>query len=214
MESGMDFHFYRAMKKYGIDDLESEILEECENNEHAQNSEKLYIEKYDTFKNGYNMTKGGDGGNIVGLFKGNRRKNWIESLRSRAEKEKNPNYSGYSDNELIDLGVQCYLENRKFTIKKWQRFAKDKKAPQTFSKNRFGGKIKNFKEKVFQKLIELNYNPLTEDFIYKKTNEHKRKLSEAIQNKRWFNNGIENKYINENEVHLLDKKWKRGRTKK
>jgi len=63
-------HFENALLKYGIDDFISEILEECEDSNNSNAREKYWIKYYDTFNNGYNMTKGGDGGatrNGIGL---------------------------------------------------------------------------------------------------------------------------------------------------
>lgn len=54
-----NYYLYRAMRKYGIENFTFEIIEECEQillNER----EKFWISYYDTFKNGYNETEGGD----------------------------------------------------------------------------------------------------------------------------------------------------------
>lgn len=50
---------YQAILKYGIDNFKFEILEECSVEELSE-KEKFYIDKYDTFHNGYNMTAGGE----------------------------------------------------------------------------------------------------------------------------------------------------------
>ena len=50
---------YKAIIKYGIDNFEFEVLEECTSAELSE-KEKFYINKYDTYKNGYNMTAGGE----------------------------------------------------------------------------------------------------------------------------------------------------------
>ena len=50
---------YKAFKKYGIENFTFEILEECSIEELGE-KEKYYITKYDTYKNGYNMTTGGE----------------------------------------------------------------------------------------------------------------------------------------------------------
>jgi group I intron endonuclease len=49
--------------KYGLDNFKTEILEECDI-ENIFDREKYYIEKYDTYYNGYNETLGGEG--VVG----------------------------------------------------------------------------------------------------------------------------------------------------
>lgn len=51
---------YRAFNKYGIDNFYLETIEECENSI-LSNREIYWIEYYNTYGNGYNATKGGDG---------------------------------------------------------------------------------------------------------------------------------------------------------
>ena len=54
-------YFHRAIQKYGVDCFLWEIIETCQGAEKAFELEKYYIEKFNTYRNGYNMTKGGDG---------------------------------------------------------------------------------------------------------------------------------------------------------
>ena len=54
-----DYPLYRAIRKYGIENFSFEVLEECEISE-LNAKEIYYIEKFDTFYNGYNQTVGGD----------------------------------------------------------------------------------------------------------------------------------------------------------
>lgn len=51
-------YFHRAIVKYGKENFEVETLEEC-NVEDLNSREIYYISKYNTFENGYNLTKGG-----------------------------------------------------------------------------------------------------------------------------------------------------------
>lgn len=51
---------YRAMRKYGIENFIVQQLIECDNEE-LDSYEILYIDKLDTYHNGYNATRGGDG---------------------------------------------------------------------------------------------------------------------------------------------------------
>lgn len=55
---------YYAMKKYGTDKFSVEKIEEC-TNLLAEEREKYWISKLDTFKNGYNATVGGDGKSYI-----------------------------------------------------------------------------------------------------------------------------------------------------
>jgi len=57
-------HFYRALRKYGKDNFTWEILCYCNTKEELNQKEIYYIEYFQSmsFQNGYNMTKGGTGG--------------------------------------------------------------------------------------------------------------------------------------------------------
>ena len=51
---------YDAMQKYGNENFKIELLQECDELE-LNSFEMFWIEKLDTYKNGYNATLGGDG---------------------------------------------------------------------------------------------------------------------------------------------------------
>lgn len=53
-------YFHNAVHKYGVENFIVETLEECEYKD-LNSREIFYIAKYDTFRNGYNLTIGGDG---------------------------------------------------------------------------------------------------------------------------------------------------------
>lgn len=55
--------FKQAIRKYGIDNFNWEILERCSSIEECCEKEIYFINKYNTISpNGYNLTKGGNGG--------------------------------------------------------------------------------------------------------------------------------------------------------
>lgn len=56
--------FYNAIKKYGWDSFEHEILAEVDNVAAADELEIEFIKKFDSIKNGYNITLGGAGRHI------------------------------------------------------------------------------------------------------------------------------------------------------
>ena len=69
IEQRWEEHLYKTSKcslikyalfKYGKDNFIFEVLEEC-SREELNEKEQYWIEKYDTFNNGYNLTKGGGG---------------------------------------------------------------------------------------------------------------------------------------------------------
>lgn len=57
-------YFHNAIRKYGPDNFSREVLEECDVSE-LNSREIYYIAKYDTFRNGYNLTKGGEGNSTL-----------------------------------------------------------------------------------------------------------------------------------------------------
>ena len=57
-----NYHFYQAIRKYGIENFSFQILETLDiiDKNEMNKLEIYYIDKYDAFKTGYNMTSGGD----------------------------------------------------------------------------------------------------------------------------------------------------------
>ena len=55
-----DIYFHKAIQKYGVENFEWEVIEQCKKSE-LDERESYWIEYYDSFNKGYNRTKGGDG---------------------------------------------------------------------------------------------------------------------------------------------------------
>lgn len=53
--------FYKAIRKYGFDSVDWYIIDRSDCSFELRELEKFYIQLFDTYKNGYNMTLGGDG---------------------------------------------------------------------------------------------------------------------------------------------------------
>jgi len=68
--SGSETNFHRALRKYKPTDFTWEIIGKYNTKEEMDSSEIKYISEYNTFKNGYNMTEGGDGGSHTLYKKG------------------------------------------------------------------------------------------------------------------------------------------------
>lgn len=61
---GRHSYLYNALRKFGPDQFEFTVLEEC-SEEQLDAREKHYIDLYNTlYPNGYNLTPGGDGGDV------------------------------------------------------------------------------------------------------------------------------------------------------
>ncbi len=56
---GTGYKFHAAIRKYGKENFTFEIIEECED-EVTNERERVWIERFDSFKRGYNLTSGGD----------------------------------------------------------------------------------------------------------------------------------------------------------
>lgn len=61
-----DTHFHRALVKYGNENFLWEVLEECDDRYSLNKLEIYYIDKFNTYKNGYNMSLGGLGHSNMG----------------------------------------------------------------------------------------------------------------------------------------------------
>lgn len=61
--NGSSYHIHNAMRKYGIENFKIEQIEEC-SVDILSERESYWIDYYDSFNNGYNMTKGGDGNTL------------------------------------------------------------------------------------------------------------------------------------------------------
>lgn len=55
------FKFHRALKKYGYENFLWEVVFECHSEQELNLKEIELIQNYNSFKNGYNMTLGGEG---------------------------------------------------------------------------------------------------------------------------------------------------------
>lgn len=119
--------FWNAIVKYGWDNFEHIILEECENREIANEREKYYIQLYNSYDEscGYNLTTGGtDNYKIKRTLK---EKGEVSQIRKEAAKEV-WNREGYKEyhhqimkpilnseehrNKLSQIGKERYLDEK------------------------------------------------------------------------------------------------------
>lgn len=59
------YPIHKAIKKYGIESFDIEILLECSNEKELSENEVMFIKEYNTVKEGYNCTYISSGGNII-----------------------------------------------------------------------------------------------------------------------------------------------------
>lgn len=105
-----DCSFHDAIKKYGFDNFDWELLETCNDKNMALDLEKHYIELYDTYRNGYNENKGGVGGhNAKAVICLDKDGNFVKRYDSAAEAEKQ---DGFTNTTVL----QC-CKNQALTCK-------------------------------------------------------------------------------------------------
>ncbi len=166
-ENGSNFHFPRAINKYGIENFTSEILEDNINVQSsletketlADQKEKYWIKHFNTFLgNGYNMTEGGDSP---------------------------PNRTGQKDSEFTknkkSENNARYWEGKTHSKETKQKISEAKKGKthseetrQKMSKSRLGV---TKSEEHKRKIGEAHKGKIISD-------EHKKKLSEANKGKK------------------------------
>jgi len=120
---GVDNKFYRAVRKYGWDKFIYGIIEEYDVDLLAE-QEIYYIDCYDSYKNGYNSTTGGDG--VGGCSPSEEtRKKMSESAKNRKGIPSNKKYfteeeKRESKRERDRKYQQKIKERRKEYMKEWR----------------------------------------------------------------------------------------------
>ena len=75
VKQGKISYFYNSIRTYGEDDFVWEIVDNAETEEQLNELEIQCIRKLDTFKNGYNSTEGGTGGDTISMKSDEQKKN-------------------------------------------------------------------------------------------------------------------------------------------
>jgi len=60
MNHGVDYHLYRAMRKYGWEKFHFSVVEECDDLDTLNELESKYIAQFNAIETGYNMALGGE----------------------------------------------------------------------------------------------------------------------------------------------------------
>ena len=105
-EIGYDYPFYRAIRKYGVDNLKWSIIDYANTSDELNEKEKYWISYYDTYilnKKGYNQTIGGEGQN--GLIHSKESINKIR-LSELGENNTNAKLTKEQVLKIVDLSKQ------------------------------------------------------------------------------------------------------------
>ena len=214
-KNGSLFRFHSAIRKYGTDSWKLEIISENLQEIEARKKERDIISIENLTTCGYNAKPGGCGGWIVSDEKYTE---WKKKKDRLSKGFSNPNASNLKDDEIADL-VYEYYKLRKiygdFSIRSALiNLNKSNGVPLQLKKDfRFvdygGGTIG-----LVKYLID-NYGLSDDDLKYKKTDLHKKILSEQNKKIRWYTNRNDKKPIRVKEDNWnlfdTDDNWIRGR---
>lgn len=183
--NGSKFRFHSAIRKYGEDCWDLSVIEtyQTEDENFINEKETHFIKLFESdTKKGYNATSGGTGGWMLPKCSQEVQEEWRNNISIRTTGYNNPNYSGLTDEQLIEIGIKFakkygFIGGRK-RIVEFSLNELNIKFPKHFSKNRFGGNHKNF-YKCIEEQTGLVYNPYYKD-------ETQRKLAKQLleQNRR------------------------------
>lgn len=193
--------FSNAIKKYGWNNFEHSVIGIVE----ADTKEQLkldldeweiyYIEKYNSFKNGYNSTKGGDG--VIGFrFSDEQKKKMSNNRKGKYTGELHPMY-GKRGELSPNYGRQCSKETK-------NKISKALK-----------GKYVGEKASAYGRCGELNYmygryGELNPFYGCKHSEESKKKMSEAKKGKTNITASKKVKCLNTGQIFINQKeagKW-------
>jgi group I intron endonuclease len=185
-----DNHFMRALRKHGFECWEKEILEEVIDINLLDAREIYWIEHFDTFKNGYNSTTGGQYNKVTKeRIKREVRPEVIEKRRQSMIKKMADKYPvDQRKPKPIPFGSEEYRTNMAEKTKAlWNKPGHRETVGAKISESLTGQVrkrgYKQSKEWVAKRTEKIKGKPFTESHI--------EALKKARAGKLWWNNGIE-----------------------
>lgn len=214
MTLGIDTHFYRGLRKYGLKSLITRELASVQSRDEALMMEQKYISEFNTYKAGYNMTKGGEGGDIINQMSSDRLAIWKKEQSIRSSGMNNGNCSGATDDVIIEHAIIAAKKHGRLTRGVWKNYVRECSInlPQNISKSVFrfnGGGFDKLRE-----IVEHNLSMIPGSLKYtNKSENHINKIRKTLQNKMWITDGADNKYIDKhNAESFLKAGYRKGRT--
>lgn len=177
--NGTVSHLYNAMRKYGVKNFSIEEIEKC-NNEQLNEKEIYWINYFDSYNSGYNMTIGGDG-----RTKYNYKEIADKYLELQSEKETAQYFN--CSKVIVQKACQCYnIEIKRGLSEDYWNSEKGQKHKEQTRQLGLASKGRVVSEKTRKKQSEAKKgmyigekNPM---YGKKFTEEHRKKMS---QNSAW-----------------------------
>ena len=180
--------FYIALRKYGFENFSFEVLERYDVKTKEElydvlnEREMYYIEKYDSFNNGYNLTKGGDGTRgLEGELNPFYHKHHTEESKSKISKSHKGKVLSEDHKRKIAKSTKIALNN----------LSKEKKARMSHKEDRE-------RKKVICLETQIIYNSLTE--CSDKLNISRSDIRNVCQGKRITAKGLTFRYIENDKI--------------
>ncbi|MED4676797.1 GIY-YIG nuclease family protein [Bacillus nitratireducens] len=197
-----DCKFYKAIRKFSWNSFKWEIIDRADSKEELEEKEKFWIFFYDSFKNGYNMTLGGEGSSgIVGEKHGQAKLTGEDVRKIKAALTKGVSQLALAKKYGVrQTNINCIATNKNWTHievdgwKEWQDLkARGEFIPPNYLQREKGSRHVNAKlteEQVVvikQKLM----NKLSMDSIAKEFNVSKSPIYDIATNKSWIHVKVE-----------------------
>lgn len=115
LENNKHYNKHLQANKYGKDNFEFKILEECETSDKAYEREKYWIKYFDSFNNGYNQNEGGTGG--FGFRHSEETKNRMSKIKAEQMKNyelKNKLADAHESKPIVQINIytnKCHYWN-------------------------------------------------------------------------------------------------------
>ena len=165
--------FYNAINKYGWDNFTCEIIYQSKDGNYTLNiMENYFIEKYDSYRNGYNSTLGGDG--TLGMISPMHGKTHTQETKTKisiSSTGKNNGFYGKTHTKETKEKIKKSLTNNKNCLGR---------IISTETKEKIG-------EKAKQRMQDPKKNPM---FGRTQSEETRKKISESKKGKIPWNKGL------------------------
>lgn len=186
--------FYRAMNKYSnITDWDYTILESNIKESELNNREIYWIDYYDSYKNGYNMTMGGDGskgsfGELNGFYG---KHHSIETREAISKGNKGKTLSQETKNKISisNKGRKCTDDTKEKISKANKGHSHTKETKEKISKANKGKQCSEYSKNIAREMCSKRKGELNPNFGKHLSNETKNKLSERNKGKIPWNKG-------------------------
>ena len=142
--------FARSIRKWGWNAFEGRILEEVYE-EDLNELEKFYIEQFDSYKNGYNSTIGGEGTRGYNPF-ANKTEEEIEKVREKQSIANKKRFEDKKEREKMSVIVKKRYEDKKLREKQSKTMKKHYEDPKAREKISLANKKRFEDEKEREKI--------------------------------------------------------------